>query len=74
MKTLSIKKILTISHHRFDPSNKHLLQPHFSHISENGKYFYTFATQDGDFHKIDLDTLEIVDTLHTGGAPEQAHS
>ena len=74
MKTLTVKKYLTISHHKFDPSNKHLLQPHFSYVSKNGKYFYTFATQDGDFLKIDLDNLEIVDTLHTGGTPEQAHS
>lgn len=74
MKTLTVKKYLTISKHKFDPNNKHLLQPHFSNVSENGKYFHTFATQDGDFLKIDLDKLEIVDTLHTGGAPEQSHS
>ena len=71
---LRVKKYLTISHHKFDPNNKHLLQPHFSHVSSNGKYFYTFATQDGDFLKIDLDELKIIDTLHTGGRVEQAHS
>jgi hypothetical protein len=74
MKTLSVKKNLRISNHGFNPNEKHLLQPHFSYISPDGRYFYTFATQDGDFLKIDLQTLEIVDKLHTGGAPEQAHS
>ncbi len=74
MKTLTVKTNLQISNHGFDPDEKHLLQPHFSYLSEDGRYFYTFATQDGDFLKIDLQTLDIVDTLHTGGAPEQAHS
>ena len=74
METLTVKKHLQISHHGFNPNEKHLLQPHFSYLSEDGRYFYTFATQDGDFLKIDLQTLEIVDTLRTGGAPEQAHS
>ncbi len=74
LKTLTVKRQLTISDHRFDPNNKHLLQPHFSYLSKDGRYFYTFATQDGDFLKIDLETMQIVDRLHTGGAPEQAHS
>ncbi len=74
MNTLTIKRQLPISNHGFDPNNQHLLQPHFSYLGDNGKYFYTFATQDGDFLKINLETLEIEDKLHTGGAPEQAHS
>jgi len=74
LNSLAIKKYIKISHHTFDPKTKHLLQPHFSNVSDDGKYYYTFATQDGDFLKIDLDTLEIVETLHTGGTPEQAHS
>jgi len=61
-------------HHQFDPNDKHLFQPHFSYVSPDGQYYYTFATQDGDFLKIDLDSLEIVDKIHVGGAPEQAHS
>ena len=72
---LSIKKELRIGfHHQFDPNDKHLFQPHFSYVSPDGQYYYTFATQDGDFLKIDLDSLEIVDKIHVGGAPEQAHS
>jgi hypothetical protein len=75
LKTLSVKKTLRIGfNHEFDPNNKHLFQPHFSYVSKDGKYYYTFATQDGDFLKIDLDSLEIVDKMHVGGAPEQAHS
>ncbi len=74
MQTLEVKKHLHISEHSFTPNDKHLLQPHFSYVSPDGRYFYTFATQDGMFLKIDLQTLEIVDRLSTGGAPEQAHS
>ncbi len=72
--SLEVKKHLEISHHAFDPDNKHLLQPHFSYIGPEGRYYYTFATQDGMFLKIDLRTLEIVEQLFTDGAPEQAHS
>ncbi|WP_456451060.1 YncE family protein [Hydrogenimonas sp.] len=74
MRTLEVKKDIKITDHHFDPNNKHLLQPHFSYVDPNGRYFYTFSTQDGDFLKIDLKTNEVVDRLHTGGAPEQAHS
>ena len=73
-RSLKVIKHLEISEHPFDPGNKHLLQPHFSYIGPDGRYYYTFATQDGMFLKIDLRTLEIVDDLETGGAPEQAHS
>ena len=67
-------KNLVISDTKYDPDHKHLLQPHFSYVSPDGRYYYTFATQDGTFIKVDLKTLEVVDTLVTGGAPEQAHS
>jgi len=72
--TFEVIKNLKISTTVYDEADKHLLQPHFSYIGEDGRYYYTFATQDGDFLKVDLRTLEIVDTLHTGGAPEQSHS
>ncbi len=73
-KSLEVIKHLEISHHTFNPNEKHLLQPHFSYIGPDGRYYYTFATQDGTFLKIDLRTLEIVEDLFTDGAPEQAHS
>ena len=58
----------------FHELEKHLLQPHFSYLSKDGKKFYTFATQDGTFLEINLETLTIDRTMVTGGAPEQAHS
>ena len=72
--THKVIKNLVISDTKYDPEHKHLLQPHFSYISPDGRYYYTFATQDGKFVKVDLQTLEVVDSLATGGAPEQAHS
>jgi hypothetical protein len=72
--THQVIKNLVISDTKYDPSHKHLLQPHFSYVSPDGRYYYTFATQDGKFIKIDLKTLEIVESIVTGGAPEQAHS
>ncbi len=75
LNTLEKKKTLQIGFNQeFNPNEKHLFQPHFSYVSPDGKYYYTFATQDGEFLKIDLDTLEIVDRLFVDGAPEQAHS
>ena len=75
MRTLRVKKSIRIGfNHEFDSNHKHLFQPHFSYVDPSGEFYYTFATQDGDFLKIDLKTLEIVDRIHTGGAPEQAHS
>ena len=72
--THKVLKNIVISDTKYDPDHKHLLQPHFSYVSPDGRYYYTFATQDGKFIKVDLKTLEVVDSLVTGGAPEQAHS
>jgi 6-phosphogluconolactonase (cycloisomerase 2 family) len=48
------------------PDVKHLMQPHFAQISEDGKYFYTFASQDnGRFVKINLEELLKLDTSNT---------
>jgi len=53
------------SHDAYDPEEKHLMQPHFAQISEDGKYFYTFASQDnGKFVRVNLEeliTLEVDD-------------
>jgi len=68
------KRIIISQTQHFDPKSPHFLQPHFSYLSKDGKIFYTFATQDGDFLKINLETLEVENRLHVGGAPEQAHS
>ncbi len=72
--TFEVVKHLRISDEIFHPEAKHLMQPHFSYIGPEGRYYYTFASQDGTFIKVDLKTLKVVDKLVTGGAPEQSHS
>ncbi len=41
------------------------------HVSENGKYFYAFLTEEGKMYKMDLDKLKVVETLDIGGKPAQ---
>ncbi len=73
--TQTVKERITISTTQaYNPAEPHLLQPHFSYLSEDGKKFYTFATQDGKFLEINLETFTVDRELVTGGAPEQAHS
>ena len=73
--TLTVKKRITISTtQHYNQAHPHLLQPHFSYLSEDGKKYYTFATQDGDFLEINIETFTVDRKLHVGGAPEQAHS
>jgi len=74
IETEEVTANIIISDHGFDENSKHLLQPHFSYLSKDGKYFFTFDTQNGRFLKIDLEKREIDKELITGGAPEQAHS
>jgi len=42
-------------------------QSHTSGVSLDMKYFYSAASHDGVFFRIDLDTLEVVDQLYLGG-------
>jgi len=73
--TQTVKERVIISTtQEYHPEEPHLLQPHFSYLSEDGKRFYTFATQDGKFLEINLETFTVDRELVTGGAPEQAHS
>lgn len=72
--SFEVLKHIKISDESFDPNHKHLMQPHFSYIGPKGRYYYTFASHDGMFIKIDLRTLEVVEELFTDGAPEQSHS
>lgn len=45
-------------HDVFNPNEKHLMQPHFAQISNDGKYFYTFASQDrGRFVRVNLEEV-----------------
>lgn len=51
--------------------NDTILQSHTSYLGKNENYFYAFATDNGVFYKLDLETLEVVDELYTGGTPKQ---
>ena len=41
------------------------------HVSANGKYFYAFLTEEGKMYRMDLDTLQVVGVVETGGKPAQ---
>lgn len=41
------------------------------YINEDGSKFYSFATADGVFYELDLNTYEITRTLDVGGKPSQ---
>ena len=51
--------------------NNAILQSHTSFIHPNGNYFYSFATDNGIFYEVDLNSLSITRTLNTGGTPLQ---
>ncbi len=51
--------------------NNTILQSHTSYLSKDEKYFYAFATDNGVFYKLNLETFEVVETLYTGGTPKQ---
>jgi len=41
------------------------------HVSEDGKYFYAFLTEEGIMYEMDLDSLRVTRTLQVGGKPAQ---
>jgi DNA-binding beta-propeller fold protein YncE len=51
--------------------NGAILQSHTSYVSDDGRYFYSFATDNGIFYRVNLDTLAVEETLDTGGTPLQ---
>ena len=55
-----------------NPDVDNSLQAHTGRVSEDGKYFYNFATDQGTFFRIDLDTLTKDKSYFTGGTPKQA--
>jgi len=60
-------KILTqvkISEDIFDQNNKHLMQPHFAILSQDGRYFYTADSHNGKFVRVDL--KKIKDIINRG--------
>ena len=48
------------------------LQAHTGRVSPDHKYFYNFASNGGTFFRVNLDTLEVDETVYTGGTPKQA--
>jgi DNA-binding beta-propeller fold protein YncE len=56
------------------PNDGVFKQSHLNYVSEDGLYFYLFATHDGTFVEIDLINKEVSRTTYTGGTPEQSTS
>ena len=48
-----------------------ILQSHSTFINPNMDAFYAFATDNGVFYELNLDTLEVSRTVETGGTPLQ---
>ena len=51
--------------------NGEILQSHSSFVHPNMDYFYAFATDNGIFYELDLETLTVSRTVETGGTPLQ---
>jgi DNA-binding beta-propeller fold protein YncE len=51
--------------------NEEILQSHSSFVHPNMDYFYAFATDNGVFYELDLETLTVSRTVKTGGTPLQ---
>jgi len=51
--------------------NGEILQSHSSFVHPNMDFFYAFATDNGVFYELDLETLTVSRTLRTGGTPLQ---
>ena len=51
--------------------NGEILQSHSSFVHPDMNFFYAFATDNGIFYELDLETLEVSRTLPTGGTPLQ---
>jgi len=51
--------------------NGEILQSHSSFVHPNMNYFYAFATDNGIFYELDLETLTVSRMVETGGTPLQ---
>jgi len=51
--------------------NGTILQSHTSFTDLKGDFFYAFASDNGKFYEVDLNTFEVTRTLQTGGTPKQ---
>lgn len=54
------------------PEYDDALQSHTGRFSEDGRYFYNFATDSGTFFRVDLQTMELDGEIYVGGTPKQA--
>jgi len=69
--TLTHTKIKDV--HVSGPSIKNTaLQSHTARVSADSKYYYNFATDNGYYFRINLETLKMDKTTYTGGTPKQA--
>ncbi len=50
------------------------IQSHLNYVSDDGKFFYIFATHDGVFVEINLEKKEVSRIYETAGTPEQSTS
>ncbi len=51
--------------------NGTILQSHTSFSDLSGNFFYAFASDNGKFYEVDLNSMEVSRTLQTGGTPKQ---
>ena len=51
--------------------NGEILQSHSSFVHPDMNFFYAFATDNGVFYELDLETLKVSRTLYTDGTPLQ---
>ena len=48
-----------------------ILQSHTSFVDPAAENFYAFASDSGTFYELNLETLTVTRTVHTGGTPRQ---
>ncbi len=54
-----------------EQQNNQKLQSHTSYVSQDGRYYYAFASDNGIFYELDIEELKVTKTLETGGTPIQ---
>jgi len=52
-----------------NPDVDTFLQAHSARLSDDGKYFYNFAADNGTYFRVNLDTLSLDGEIVTGGTP-----
>jgi len=74
--------IIDYKHHKFiknivlpfeDENIASLKQSHSQYVSKDGKYYYNFWSDGGEFFRINLDTLDVDGSVYTGGIPIQGN-